>query len=229
MYSVPQELLNEVINNVPRQDMPASSLVARRWRRPSQQRNFEFVLFLSDDVIFWEANIPQNPNGIPSYVRHVRFKHFPPRLEPGILSRVLKTFTLMASLDIDNTHLPPPEELVVPVSLGEFGKGITRLTLVFVTQPPAKIRSLIFSLPNLKELIIHNVVFDGSLPVVSDTAQRGPLELFVVLGNQLELYTGLAQWELASCKLSVDPSSNGIELLIKISSGMMEALTLIGV
>ena len=122
MYSVPQELLNEVINNVPRQDMPASSLVARRWRRPSQQRNFEFVLFLSDDVIFWEANIPQNPNGIPSYVRHVRFKHFPPRLEPGILSLVLKTFTLMASLDIDNTHLHHLRSSWFPCHLASLGR-----------------------------------------------------------------------------------------------------------
>ena len=217
MDSLAQELVDEIINHIPREDMPAPSLVARRWKRRSQQRNFEFVLFEFKDLTPWETNIPQDPKGIPSYV------------EPGHLSRVLKNFTSMISLTID-THLPPPAELAVPVSLGEFGKGITCLTLFYVQDSFAAITSLIFSLPELKELIISNVDFQPDQPprVVPDTPQRAPLDLFMVHGVEHESYIFLARWNLASRGLSLDLSDEGMRLLVKISSEAMVALTLTG-
>ncbi|KAF9777750.1 hypothetical protein BJ322DRAFT_1095577 [Thelephora terrestris] len=132
MDTLAQELIDEIIDNVPRQDMPSSSLVARRWRRKSQQRNFELVLFMFENLNLWEYNIPQDLDGIPSYVRHVRFKctHFP-HLEPGTLSR-----------------------LAVPLSLGEFG-NITRLILTYVIDLFSVIKSFIFSGP-LELLSIHS-------------------------------------------------------------------------
>lgn len=229
MDSLAQELIDEIINHIPREDMPASSLVARRWKRRSQQRNFEFVLFEFKDLTPWEINIPQDPKGIPSYVHHVRFENFPSYVEPGHLSRVLKNFTSMISLTID-THLPPPAELAVPVSLGEFGKGITCLTLFYVQDSFAAITSLIFSLPELKELIISNVDFQPDQPprVVPDTPQRAPLDLFMVHGVEHESYIFLARWNLASRGLSLDLSDEGMRLLVKISSEAMVALTLTG-
>ena len=136
MDSFAQELIDEIIDCVPRQNMPASSLVTRRWRRRSQQHNFEFVLFMFDKLTLWDINIPQDPDGIPSYVCHVRFKSTPfPALEPGVLAHILKTFTSLISLEFCHTRLPPPDELAVPLSLGEFGKGITRLTLAHIPDP----------------------------------------------------------------------------------------------
>ena len=86
-----------------------------------------------DKLTLWDINIPQDPDGIPSYVRHVRFKSTPfPALEPGTLARILKTFTSIISLEFGHTRLPPPDELAVPLSLGEFGKGITRLILAYI-------------------------------------------------------------------------------------------------
>ena len=230
MDSLAQELIDETITHVPRWDMFATSLVARRWRRPSQQRNFEFVLFVSDDVTRWEVNIPQDPDGIPSYVHHVRLKRTPLSLKPGILPRVLKTFTLMISLDIDSSHLPPLDELAVPVSLGEFGRGITRLTLVQVQGPRTVITSFIFLFPNLKELVIVDVDFwhDESPPVIPKIPQRRPLESFMVLGYRGFPYNAVSEWWLASRRLSLGPSAKGINLLIGGSSKTMVELTLMG-
>lgn len=157
MDSLVQELIDKIINHTPREDMPASSLVARRWRRRSQQRDFEFVKLKFSDLPLWETNVPQHPDGIPSYAHHVRLKRASLLLETGILPRVLKTFTSIISLWIRGASLPLPDELVVPVSLGEFGSGVTHLTLICVFHEPfAGIKSLIFSLPTLKELIIHD-------------------------------------------------------------------------
>ena len=231
MDTLAQELIDEIINNVPPQDMPSSSLVAKRWRRKSQQRNFERVLFMFENLDLWEFNIPQDlVDGIPSYVRHVRFKFtYFSNHEPGTLSRVLKSFGSMISLAIDNTSLPPPEELAVPLSLGEFG-NITRLELVYVVDTVSVITSLIFSFPNLRELITYHLDLwpDEPFPTTPDASQRGLLELPSIHSTERDNYPAFAQLGLASRRLSLDPSCHGIELFIKRSSETMVALTLIG-
>jgi hypothetical protein len=209
--------------------MRSCSLVAKRWRRRSQQRLFSIVLFAFYDFARWEINIPQDTDGIPSYVHHVRFNHLPPRLEPGTLSRVLKSFPSLVSLEFDQTKLPPPAELAVPLSLGEFGNGITRLILIRVYGPFDVITSFVFSLPNLKELVMTDVEFEpgGSPPIVPDASRRGPLELFMVQGRRIPC-NALALWKLASRRLLLNPSVERMELLIGASSETMELLTLRG-
>ena len=218
MDSLAQELIDEIITHVPRKGMGATSLVVRRWRHPSQRRNFEFVLFRSDSVARWEIDIPQDPDGIPSYLRHVRFEHFPRRFEPGMLGRVLKIFTSMISMDIHGGRLPPPDGLTVPVSLGEFGQRVTRLTLLNITmgKPSTVIASFIFSFPNLKELVIANVPFlpDESPPIAPDIFQRGPLESLVVLGSVNLSYDYIPLWRFAPHRLSFGPSVKGADLLV---------------
>ena len=231
MDSLAQELINEIINHIPLEVMPVSSLVARRWRYRSQQCHFEFVLFEFDDLDFWESNISQHSDSIPSYVRHVRLRDTARRLEPVILSRVLKPFTSIISLTIENSTLLLDDEVAVPVSLGEFGKGITHLALHCMVKSFAGITSLVFSLPNLKELAIDDVDFWTDKPpsIIPDTSQRGPLELFMAQGTQTENYFALSRWKLVSRRLSLDPSVEGVELLSGISSETMVALTLMGI
>ena len=228
--SLAQEVIYEIINHVLRQDMSATSLVARCWRRPSQQRNFEFVLFESDDVTRWEANVPRDTDSIPSYVRHVRFKNSPSRLEPGILSCVLKTFASMISLDIEDTNLPPPDELAIPVSLGESGKCTTRVTLVRMRDPITVISSFNFSIPNLKELVIARVDSwpDKPPPIILGAFQRGLSEFFIVPGHRGLLYDDIALWRLAPRRLSLGPSAKCMNLIMRGSSEVVVELTLIG-
>ena len=230
MDSLAQELIDEIINHIPRNDMFTSSLIAMRWTRRSQQRNFESVEFMFDNLTLWEINIPQDLDGIPSYVHNVQFQSIFRNLERGIFRRILKTFRSMISLEMVNTDLPP-DDLTVPVSLGEFGKRITRLALFHVDYEsfPA-ITSLIFSLPNLEELITSNIDSQSYEPsqIIPDTSQREPLELFMVWGVQEEAYIAIAQWKLVSRRLSLDPHDEGMELLINASSETVVALTLLG-
>ena len=232
MDSLAQELIDEIVGHVPRQDMSATSLIARRWRRPSQQRTFEFVLFESHDITRWEANIPQDLDGIPSYVRHVRFKYLPRRLLSGTLSRLLGTFKLMTSLDIESSRLPLPDELAVPVSLGKFGKGITRLTLVHMREQISVITTFIFSFQNLKELVIAKV--DSwtdnlkSPPIIPEIFQRGMSEVFIVPWCRGLPYNNIALWRLAPRRLSLGSSAKGMDLIIRGSSEMVAELTLMG-
>ena len=185
-----------------------------------------------DKLTLWDINIPQDPDGIPSYVRHVRFKSTPfPALEPGVLARILKTFMSLISLEFCHTRLPPPDELTVPLSLGEIGKGITRLTLAHIPDPAEVTTSFIFSFPNLKELVIDNI--DDFWPdepslLVPDSSQREPLELFVLAGCMLGHCIPLTQWKLTSHRLSFNPSVKSTDLLLKISSKTVETLELIG-
>ena len=229
MDSLAQELINEIINNVPRKDMHVTSLVAKHCRRPSQQRNFKFVLFESDSVTRWEVNIPQDPLGIPSYVRHVRFKHLP-SLKPGTLSRVLGAFTSMTSLDLENPRLPPPEELTVPVSLGEFGQRITRLTFVLAGESIRVIASSILSFPNLKELVFANVHFrpDESPSIVPEIGRRSLLESIVVLGSVEFTYNVIPLWKVAPRRLSLGLCANGMDLILRNASKTVVELTLTG-
>ena len=131
MHSLPQELLEEIIDHLPKRDAAASSLVSRCWGRRGQQRYFESILFLSaHQVALWGANIPQDPDGICFCVRHVRFDgSFTTSLEPTTFGRILKSFKSMLTLTMRNNEIPPPEELTDPISHGKFGKGVTRFVL----------------------------------------------------------------------------------------------------
>lgn len=229
MDSLAQELIDEIIKHVPRQDLIASSLVATRWRCRSQQRHFEYVLFMDDNLTHWEINIPQDSNRIPSYVHHVQFQTIRFRsFESGILARVLKTFTSMASLAIFDTLLPSPDKLAVPVSLGEFGKGITCLTLIHIGESSAAMTFFIFSFPNLKELVIHHIIVWGEASPITPNTSRRPLDLFMVWGVQEMVYSALDQWKLAPRRLFLHPHEKGAELLLESSSKTIAELTLIG-
>ena len=229
MDSLAQELIDEIIKHVPRRDLIACSLVARRWRCRSQQRHFEFVLFTRSNFTRWEVSIPQDSNRIPSYVHHLRFQSTPfGPLEPGTLARVLKTFTSMISLSICAAHLPSPDELAVPVSLGEFRKGITRLAFAYSIALSARITSFVFSFPNLKELLMYKIHSWDEAPPISPNTSWRPLDLLVVWGVSEMTYRVLDQSKLTSRRLSLHPSENGAELLAKSSSKTITELTLIG-
>ena len=141
---------------------------------------------------------------------------------------MVKTVRSIISLELFENNLPL-DELVVPVLIGEFGKGITRPTLRYVFHETcAATTSLIFSLPNLKEPITSDIRFRlcEPPPIFPDTPQREPLEMLKVLGTKEEPHIAIAEWELVPRRLSLDPYDNGMELLIKTSSETMVALEL---
>ena len=185
MNSLPQELLEEIIGHLPEWCAAAPSLVSRCWRHRSQQRHFETIYVSSArQVVLWETKIPQDPDGIVSYVRHVRFDCARrTSLEPTTFGRLLKSFKSMVSLTMQNTEIPLPEELRGPISLGEFGNGVTRLVLVHELYAPlTAVISFIFSFPSLKELVINciNLTSYEPLPILPGASKRGPLESLIL-------------------------------------------------
>ena len=233
MDSTPQELLEEIIDHLSGWDAAASSLVSRRWRHRSQQRYFESVLFLSaHQVALWEAKIPQDPDGIVSYVRHVRFDSaLRTSLEPTTFGRLLKSFQSMVSLTIQNTEIPLPGELTGPVSLCGFGNGVTRLVLAHALYAPlTAVVSFILSFPNLKELAINSIIptpYDPS-PALPAASKRGPLELLVLWKIPPELSADLARGRLTSQTLCMNLYGQDGGKLIVASSESVVTLILLG-
>lgn len=231
MDSFAQELIDEIIDHIPRWDMAASSLVARRWRRRSQQRYFEFVEFsYSEELALWETNIPQDPDGIPSYVHHVRFRNTP-LLVSMVLGRLLGTFRSIVSLAVVATSLLRPGSSTSLVSFGEFLKGTTRLTLIRLSAPLAAVATLIVSFPNLEELVLSAITTPISYeqhPVLPVASRMGPLKSLVIRETQKEVRTKLAQCRFKFRVLYLNPSDEGVEQFIADSSETMIALTLVG-
>ena len=82
-------------------------------------------------MILWEANIPKDPDGIPSYVRHVHVQYARSWDEPAIFARVLKTFSPMESLTMSGAGpIPPLYELPGSAPFGKFGSELISLTLL---------------------------------------------------------------------------------------------------
>jgi len=231
MDLLPQELIDRIISYISHQGLPAGSLVAKRWRRRSQQLYFDsVVLSFEDQMVLWDTKIPKESDGIPSYVRHVQVRNIYSWDDPTIFGRVLKTFTSMESLMMAGANFPPPDEVPGPVSFGEFGKALTSLTLFFQSCPVAIIMSFIHSLPNLKELDIdHPATTSEELPPTpSDTPHREPLRRLVLQGGPNPVGTALAQYRFTCSSLDLDVCSHGGEQLIAHSSETLVKLSFQG-
>jgi len=96
----------------------SSSLVAKRWQQRSQQHTFAHIKFWQEQQVFlWCTNIPQDPDGILSYVQSVEFSGIR-WSKPTLFGRALKCFSKLELLEMINTPLPELEELEGPVPFG---------------------------------------------------------------------------------------------------------------
>ena len=137
MDSLAQELLEIIIDYVPPYQARSCSLVGRRWRKRSQQLHFGSVVFTGErEVVRWFRNIPQDPDGILSYVQEVEFRCILHWLDATLLGRTLECFRHARTLKFYETGLPPGEVQKNVIS-GDFGKEITSLDFVstFSTTP----------------------------------------------------------------------------------------------
>ena len=124
MDSFAQELIDTIIDLVPREDMRSCSLVAKRWTQRSQRHHFDFVILNNEyETPLWEANIPEVPYGIPSYVHRVRVGYILSWKEPAIFGRILKTFGSLESLAMEGTDIEPLGGLLDPASSGKLGRS----------------------------------------------------------------------------------------------------------
>jgi hypothetical protein len=206
MDSVPQELIDAIIDNVPQSSLPSCSLVAKRWRRKSQRRVLSTISFSSEDEVNrWCTDIPRDSDGISSYVRHVKIGISPCWAEPALFSRMLGTLSSLTTLSIYATEIP--DELPGHISRGEFGKGITVLYLRYPHCTLATMTSMILSLPDLKELSVQEecrFTSEEPLPTYSVTPQRRPLDSLELHGYVGGIGEALAKSRFISSRLSLD-------------------------
>jgi hypothetical protein len=177
MDSIPQELIDAIINNVPQSSLPSCSLVAKRWRQKSQRRVLSTISFSSEDKVNrWCTDIPRDSDGISSYVRHVKIQNIFRWAEPALFGCMLETLSSLTELSLDGTDIP--DEFLDLISRGEFGKGITALCLDTHTARCATMASMILSLPDLKELTVEcGTVPKGPPPTDSVTPAKGAIRL----------------------------------------------------
>ena len=227
MGSIPQELIDTIIDNVPESSLLSCSLVAKRWRRKSQQRAFDTISFFSEgEVNRWCTDIPHSSDGISSYVHHLKIEGISSWTEPTLLSRMLESLSSLNTLSMDATEIP--DELPGRISRGEFGNGITALHLSLSLYTPATMASMILSLPNLKELYIEDweVMPEGPLPAHPVAPQRGPLNSLELRGWWDGVGEALAESRLTFSRLSSDVGITGITQLLLVSSETLVELKL---
>ena len=229
MDSIPQDLIDSIIDNVPEPSLLSCSLVAKRWRQKSQRRAFDTISFSSEaEVNRWCADIPQDSDGIPSYVRHLKIEEIFSWDEPTLLSRILGSLSSLTTLSMYATGIP--DEFPSHISRGGFGKGIVVLYLGFSCYTFAAMTSMILSLPSLKELCVDNcrVTSEGPLPTHSVAPQREPLDSLGLHGPGDGVGESLAKLRLTSSRLSLDVNVKDVEQLLSLSSETVVELELHG-
>ena len=235
MDSLPQELIDAIIDNVPQPTLPSCSLVAKRWRRKSQQRVLATISFRSEgEVKRWCTDIPRDSDGISSYVCHVDLVGIYFWTEPALLSRMLGSLNSLAALSIYGMVIP--DELPGRISQGELGKGITTLDLHLSYCTLATLTSMILSLPSLKELSVEDLIedYEAMMPnepfsTYSVTPERGPLDSLKLYRCLDGVGEALAKFRFTSRRLDLRVDITGIKQLLLLSSEMVVELTLWGV
>jgi len=230
MDSLPQELINAIIDNISSPSLRSSSLVARRWRHRSQQRAFKCIVIESEhEAHLWCKNISQESDGISSFVHFAHFISIPWWNEPALFGRVLKGLTSLTSLWVFDTGIP--DELQDCISRGELGKEITTLGFLFPLCTHATMMSLVLSLPNLKKLVVqgNGLTSEELLPMHTATPCGGPLDRLQLRGDVNGVGETLVKYQFMSRRLILDLSIPCAEQLIVLSAETVVELQLYGV
>jgi len=229
MASIPQELIDVIIDKVPHSSLPSCSLVAKRWRRKSQKRILSTILLPSEDEVGrWCTDISQDSDGISSYICHIRIEDISSWDEPALLGRMLGSLSSLTTLSMHTTEIP--DDFPDYASCGDFGKRITALHLYFPDCAFGTMISMILSLPNLKELCIED--YGGTpeepLPTYSVTPEREPLNSLKLYGNADGIGEALAKFRFTSTRLYLDAGAGDVEQLLLLSSKVVVELKLCG-
>jgi len=230
MESLAQELLDAIIDDIPPLNVQPCSLVAKRWRKRSQQSYFRRLFFASESqVVRWHTNIPQDPNGIPSYPKQVLFRCIPSWDDPTLFNRVLKCFSRVKTLVILETAVTQdnPYNAVLPT---EFGRGLTSLHLCSPLCTLPTLISLILSLPNLKELFINGgAKVESVVPIPPDAIwRREALELLELSNVPNDVMDSIARCGITSRGLSVSAGDVAMKRVLANSSETLVELILQG-
>ena len=229
MDLLPQEIIDEIIDNLPRSSLRSSSLVAKRWRTRSQQRALEKILFINESMVkTWHTDIQRNHNEISSRVQSARFK-IAGQIDPVLFCCVLENFSSLTTLRV--AHMDIPDEIPEHISRGEVGKTVTTLHLNCLLCPLSTVISTILAFQNLENLFLYDVTTPSreQPSTYSALPRRKPLDLLRVVGCVGQVAEILANVQIVSRRLILGVISQNIQSLLFLSSATVVELELKGV
>ena len=230
MDSLPQEIIDEIIDNLPRRSLHSSSLVARRWRTRSQQHIFDSIAFSSQGKVDrWYSDVQRGGNRVVSYVRSAKFRGIVSWNEPALFGLVLKGLCSLETLHVHGCAIP--DKLPGQILCGEFGRGILNLSLRLPRCSGfSTAASMILSLPDLKKL---SVTFNKKPPIqplsTPIAPQRRSLDLLELYLYSNEVAEALIQARLTSRCICLGGAISSVHRLLATSSETLIALMLDGV
>ena len=229
MDSVPQEIIDEIIDNLPHSNLRSSSLVAKRWRKRSQQRALDKIWIGSGSVVCrWHIDTRSDPGGIPSYVQSANFDGITEWEDPLLFSRVLENFNSLTTLSIaGDTEIP--DEVLERISRGELCNRITVVS--FRSMRSSFVIPMIPAFHNLQTLFICDLAptSRGLKLVHPAPPSRKPLDLLRVAECTSVAVEALVNLHLASRRLIFDVQTENVQKLLVISSMTIVELVLLGV
>ena len=229
MDSLPQETIDEIIDNLPRANLRSSSLVARRWRKRSQQHALSTILFRTQSAAkSWYACTQNDPGGISSYVQLAKFVHIDRWTDLALFGRILGNSNSLTTLWI--VGMGVPDEVLKCVS-PELGKRIIALHLQSLWCGLSTLVSTIAVFPNLQKLLVDSFV--GTSREAPSTypalPQRGSLDSLQVVGCMSGVAVAIANLQITSRRLVLDVNIQNIQNLLPLSSMTIVELELQGV
>ena len=230
MDSLPQETIDAIVDHLPHSSLRSSSLVARRWSTRSQRRIFGRIQFFSSDQVNrWYSVIQRDGSRILPYVHSVEFQCINSWNDPPLLGRVLKGLCSLTMLGVYECAIP--DELPGQILRGEFGRGITTLSLEFPFGKISTMTSMILSLPDLKKLIVRFDETKFGQPSSTSgliASQRRSLDVLELYLYPNKVAEALLQSRFTSRYISLNVAIPSAHRLLAISSETLVALTLGG-
>ena len=229
MDSLPQEIVDEIIDNLPISSLHYSSLVERRWRERSQRRAFHNIDFHSEPMVNrWYRKAQRDPGGISTRVQSASFFQITRWRDPALFGRLLENFTSLTTLWTLETEIP--EEILERILHGELGK---RITALYLRSPLCSLSTVVYmslSLPNLQRLCVDDYRPTprdppSSYPVLP---RRGPLNSLYLSGYVDKVAEALANSRFTSRRLFIDFRVLNVQKLLTLSSTIIWDLMLIG-
>ena len=230
MDSLPQETIDEIIDNLPHSSLRSSSLVAKRWRKRSQQRALYKILFARESKVnYWHTDIRSSSSGNLSYVQFAEFNNIAEWNDPALFICVLENLTSLTTLCIFKTEIP--DGLPERISHGDLGKKVTALHLRSPRCSLSTLISTICAFPCLQKLSID--AFSDTSRKISPTypvlPRRWPLHSLRVTRCEDRVAEALANLQFAPCSLILDVQTETIQNLLALSPATVVELEFQGV
>ena len=231
MDSLPHEIIDKIIDDLPLFSLRHSSLVAKRWRTRSQQRVLYKIYLVGGAMVRdWHREIQSNPGRISSYVQFAIFKYIPYWTDPWLLCRVLANLSSLTTLWILHTEIP--DKMPERVSQGGLGEGVTTLHLQGLRCPLSRLVSVILAFPGLQDLTISDPVLTESWeapPTYPMLPRRKPFDSLYITGIADRVPGTLANAQFTSRRLIFDVQAESMQRFLVISSVTIVKLVLMGV